>query len=69
MEPKETRQKHTEEEGHAEPGACPFCKEGRLTESPSGNNLVCQKCGRIVVSSRRAKGARKAGKQVPPENN
>jgi len=33
---------------------CPFCNEGRLAQSPSGKNLVCQKCGRIVVKAKDA---------------
>ncbi len=28
---------------------CPWCKEGVLTVSSSGLNLVCPKCGRIVI--------------------
>jgi predicted RNA-binding Zn-ribbon protein involved in translation (DUF1610 family) len=28
---------------------CPACGEGTLTVSPSGQHLVCPKCGRVVV--------------------
>ena len=54
MQTKRTTQKGTGEEKHPEPGVCPFCNEGRLTQSPSGKNLVCQKCGRIVVKAKDA---------------
>lgn len=28
---------------------CPFCRVGVLAVSSSGLNLVCRKCGRIVI--------------------
>ncbi len=29
---------------------CPFCKGGILTISPSGQFVMCYKCGRIIVA-------------------
>ncbi len=28
---------------------CPYCADGVLTVSPSGEQLMCEECGRIVV--------------------
>jgi ribosomal protein S27E len=28
---------------------CPMCGEGTLTVSPSGQHLMCPKCGRVVM--------------------
>jgi hypothetical protein len=28
---------------------CPFCKEGVLGVSPSGQYLICPRCGRVIV--------------------
>jgi hypothetical protein len=49
MASKREPQKHTRKEELTEPEYCPFCKEGTLTASPSGVNILCMKCGRIVT--------------------
>ena len=37
-------------EGKPRPGdRCPYCADGVLTVSPSGDHLMCEECGRIVV--------------------
>jgi len=33
---------------------CPFCQKGKLTQSPSGKQLMCEQCGRLVLRGKEA---------------
>ena len=55
MATKRAPQKDTVKQQPADPKSCPFCKEGRLTESPSGTNRLCTKCWRIVICENMAR--------------
>lgn len=50
MKPKQKPEKQTPAPAIRDPDSCPFCNKRRLAPSSSGKHLVCQKCGRIVVS-------------------
>lgn len=48
------------------PKTCPFCGHTELTCSASGKQLMCRKCGRIVVRKRVSPEAPKPGRKNTP---
>jgi ribosomal protein S27E len=42
------------------PKTCPFCGHTELTCSASGKQLMCRKCGRVVLSDRKPRGTRES---------